>query len=81
MHSDTSMTGARGLSMNYKNLNYEIETKMQRNLRIRLALTMNYKNLNYEIETGKLYSGAVAAGVSMNYKNLNYEIETRLTEV
>ena len=30
--------------MNYKNLNYEIETQIA-------DLPMNYKNLNYEIET------------------------------
>ena len=36
--------------MNYKNLNYEIETT---NLHRTGAssFTMNYKNLNYEIET------------------------------
>ena len=32
------------IAMNYKNLNYEIETH-------RADCTMNYKNLNYEIET------------------------------
>ena len=31
-------------AMNYKNLNYEIETRGP-------ADAMNYKNLNYEIET------------------------------
>ena len=37
--------------MNYKNLNYEIETQ---NKIVRVStqiFTMNYKNLNYEIET------------------------------
>ena len=39
--------------MNYKNLNYEIETRHPLViLRLALAFAMNYKNLNYEIETG-----------------------------
>ena len=42
-------------SMNYKNLNYEIETTLSR---ARIGVTMNYKNLNYEIET------TTVAGVS-----------------
>ena len=37
--------------MNYKNLNYEIETLGVEDLIIDLPFTMNYKNLNYEIET------------------------------
>ena len=56
--------------MNYKNLNYEIETAVLDAavgfIRISIMrLKLNYKNLNYEIETSV-----------MNYKNLNYEIET-----
>ena len=44
------------ISMNYKNLNYEIETEaMPANSDIS-GLTMNYKNLNYEIETGYGYA-------------------------
>ena len=37
--------------MNYKNLNYEIETNWLSLNRV-FAVSMNYKNLNYEIETG-----------------------------
>ena len=40
-------------AMNYKNLNYEIETGRQR-LDHHSMAAMNYKNLNYEIETGRL---------------------------
>ena len=39
------------ISMNYKNLNYEIETVNNPVECHRLRDTMNYKNLNYEIET------------------------------
>ena len=39
--------------MNYKNLNYEIET-CTADVILRRP-TMNYKNLNYEIETEILY--------------------------
>ena len=61
--------------MNYKNLNYEIETTCFSLARSLDAFAMNYKNLNYEIETisNKLSEAFTA---SMNYKNLNYEIET-----
>ena len=37
--------------MNYKNLNYEIETGTMDVLRMDNRHPMNYKNLNYEIET------------------------------
>ena len=37
--------------MNYKNLNYEIETRRKLRPSLVLVKTMNYKNLNYEIET------------------------------
>ena len=37
--------------MNYKNLNYEIETSIMSVRLLRLLTSMNYKNLNYEIET------------------------------
>ncbi len=44
--------------MNYKNLNYEIETLFLGTLPSRgPADAMNYKNLNYEIETDKTVSG------------------------
>ena len=59
--------------MNYKNLNYEIETYVM--LAIGVVLSMNYKNLNYEIETAIPRAGVVLSA-TMNYKNLNYEIET-----
>ena len=36
--------------MNYKNLNYEIET-ISAPVHDHQQVTMNYKNLNYEIET------------------------------
>ena len=62
--------------MNYKNLNYEIETSCYPHLRSADGYTMNYKNLNYEIETRISFDIAVAASSAMNYKNLNYEIET-----
>ena len=62
-------------TMNYKNLNYEIETRLStptaRSINDRVP--MNYKNLNYEIETRVLKRAPYR---SMNYKNLNYEIET-----
>ena len=38
-------------TMNYKNLNYEIETALESPRPCTYAATMNYKNLNYEIET------------------------------
>ena len=62
--------------MNYKNLNYEIETCMDSSSGNEL-LTMNYKNLNYEIETCRYGSTLDLLEFAMNYKNLNYEIETR----
>ena len=37
--------------MNYKNLNYEIETALTWTHIKVVCITMNYKNLNYEIET------------------------------
>ena len=37
--------------MNYKNLNYEIETVYVITSFVHRYLAMNYKNLNYEIET------------------------------
>ena len=65
-------------TMNYKNLNYEIETteKPKHPGAISIETPMNYKNLNYEIETLYMREGSLTWGNSMNYKNLNYEIET-----
>ena len=63
------------LAMNYKNLNYEIETLVGKTSHLRL-LPMNYKNLNYEIETRLNTLGLRRTRIPMNYKNLNYEIET-----
>ena len=37
--------------MNYKNLNYEIETARVKEQAFQDVEAMNYKNLNYEIET------------------------------
>ena len=37
--------------MNYKNLNYEIETECLKHCKKQGNTSMNYKNLNYEIET------------------------------
>ena len=44
-------TEGRGLAINYKNLDYEIETDIQRVLYHQSQTTINYKNLDYEIET------------------------------
>ena len=44
------MVSGRLLTMNQKNLNYEIETRI-RNGKEYVDLSMNQKNLNYEIET------------------------------
>ena len=48
-------TASTRSSMNYKNLNYEIETSVDRApgslIETGRLLPMNYKNLNYEIET------------------------------
>ena len=38
-------------TMNYKNLNYEIETRGNNSFTTSSQMSMNYKNLNYEIET------------------------------
>ena len=43
---------AQAISMNQKNLNYEIETIIQSNVE-EVEASMNQKNLNYEIETKK----------------------------
>ena len=59
--------------MNYKNLNYEIETTTIRTV-------LNYKNLNYEIETDDDPCSSMPDQRTMNYKNLNYEIETSLNQ-
>ena len=56
--------------MNYKNLNYEIETLYPS------MLSMNYKNLNYVETTPTIKGRCARIEASMNYKNLNYEIET-----
>ena len=62
--------------MNYKNLNYEIETVSRVRGKGGRPLTMNYKNLNYEIETTSKECLLHNRSLPMNYKNLNYEIET-----
>ena len=62
--------------MNYKNLNYEIETCYVLMRSVMTTMSMNYKNLNYEIETNASAGGSGARLSAMNYKNLNYEIET-----
>ena len=67
--------------MNYKNLNYEIETDRKHYQPANTGCncpTMNYKNLNYEIET-EIHHGIVYT-FPMNYKNLNYEIETIMAD-
>ena len=43
--------GAEDITMNYKNLNYEIETPHCDTHPSVPRYPMNYKNLNYEIET------------------------------
>ena len=54
--------------MNYKNLNYEIETNSLdvHNLSFGIR-AMNYKNLNYEIET-------VGEGADMSQAGIDYEL-------
>ena len=64
-------------SMNYKNLNYEIETRGLVRWHSVNPFTMNYKNLNYEIETCRICHLNILHP-AMNYKNLNYEIETQV---
>ena len=63
-------------TMNYKNLNYEIETEEVTEVTLIHPASMNYKNLNYEIETGSQKHREHQHICAMNYKNLNYEIET-----
>ena len=41
----------KGRSINYKNLDYEIETQSHFEVNGSVATTINYKNLDYEIET------------------------------
>ena len=66
------------MTMNQKNLNYEIETISRIALSPRITITMNQKNLNYEIETVVWVEtiGGIGFLNTMNQKNLNYEIET-----
>ena len=53
-------------AMNYKNLNYEIETYNGADFGFIFAYTMNYKNLNYEIET--------LMGAGWSFTHLYYEL-------
>ena len=51
-------------TINYKNLDYEIETCLS-NFKIGFsALSINYKNLDYEIETRQLPSPPVAGSIT-----------------
>ena len=63
------------LTINDKNLNYEIETAIN-SYASRTALPINDKNLNYEIETLTIFTSPHDTLVAINDKNLNYEIET-----
>ena len=47
-------------AMNYKNLNYEIETRLSSAWHPSDEATMNYKNLNYEIETDAPHWGSAS---------------------
>ena len=54
------------VSINYKNLDYEIETPIKTSQNISKP-TINYKNLDYEIETG-----------TRNHDHIRISITTRL---
>ena len=62
--------------INYKNLDYEIETEYVIPVGNPETLTINYKNLDYEIETMFKQHSVNCPNVPINYKNLDYEIET-----
>ena len=65
------------VTMNQKNLNYEIETILSCRRNGHRCAAMNQKNLNYEIETASSSLVVQMPSCStMNQKNLNYEIET-----
>ena len=65
------------LAINYKNLDYEIETHRCHSPRSDNR-PINYKNLDYEIETFHEFLQPLTYLLSINYKNLDYEIETIL---
>ena len=67
-------------AINYKNLDYEIETSKSHGDPYSIRqLAINYKNLDYEIETSMVRGLSHCDDVSatINYKNLDYEIETK----
>ena len=61
---------------NQKNLDYEIETQVNLDLKCGFHFTWNQKNLDYEIETKRHVEQKRVVSLAWNQKNLDYEIET-----
>ena len=74
-HRTSHWVGQNYGTWNEKNLDYEIETHLEKNSR-KPILTWNEKNLDYEIETIEIVVNVVKRHTSWNEKNLDYEIET-----